>query len=433
MKIKLKRELGLKEVVFYGIGVILGAGIYALIGPACELAGNALWISFLIGAFIATFTGLSYAELATMFPKAAAEYVYVRNAFGSRLLAFLIGWLIVFSGMVSAATVSLAFASYFEGLFRFNINKTFFTQLVALFLILILSYINFLGIKESSRFNIFFTLTEILGLIIIIAIGIPYLGKVSYFESPKGLSGIFSAAALIFFAYIGFQDIANIAEETKEPRKTIHKALLIVLAITALIYVLTSISSVSIVNWKELSNSSVSLALVASKVFGDNAYFLISFIALFATASTVLITLIASTRMLYGMAREKSLPEALALIHSKTKVPWIAAIVTMLLAISFTFLGDIKVVAELANLFVFITFTLVNLSLIWLRYMMPRMKRVFRVPLNIGNYPLTAFFAIFLNLFMIFQFDIHLIAFGLFVVVIGIALYLLLKKFSLIK
>jgi len=116
MKIKLKRELGLKEVVFYGIGVILGAGIYALIGPACELAGNALWISFLIGAFIATFTGLSYAELATMFPKAAAEYVYVRKAFGSRLLAFLIGWLIVFSGMVSAATVSLGFASYFTEL-----------------------------------------------------------------------------------------------------------------------------------------------------------------------------------------------------------------------------------------------------------------------------------------------------------------------------
>jgi len=433
MRAKLKRELGLKEAIFYGLGITIGAGIYAIIGQAAGLAGNAVWLSFLIGALIAAFTGLSYAELSTMFPKAGVEYVYVRKAFGNRFLAFLVGWLVIFSEIVSAATVSLAFASYFEGLFRFNINKTFFTQLVALSLILILSYINFLGIKESSRFNIFFTLTEILGLIIIIAIGIPYLGKVNYLESPKGLSGIFSATALIFFAYIGFQDIANVAEETKEPRKTIPKALLIVLAITALIYVLTSISSVSIVSWKELSNSSVSLALVASKVFGDNAYFFVSFIALFATASTVLITLIASTRMLYGMAREKSLPEVLALIHSKTKVPWVAAIVVTWITTIFTFIGDIKVVAELANLFVFITFVLVNLSLIWLRYMMPKMRRAFRVPLNIGNYPLTAFFAIFLNLFMIFQLNLILIISGLLITIIGIILYFCLKKLSLIS
>jgi APA family basic amino acid/polyamine antiporter len=434
MKIKLKRELGLKEVVFYGIGVILGAGIYALIGPACELAGNALWISFLIGAFIATFTGLSYAELATMFPKAAAEYVYVRNAFGSRLLAFLIGWLIVFSGMVSAATVSLGFASYFtELLGRFiSIDKNLIAP-VAIILIGLLSYVNFLGIEESSRFNMVFTLITALGLAIIIAIGIPYFGRVNYFESAKGLRGIFSAAALIFFAYIGFEDIANITEETKEPRKTIPKALILSIFITSLFYVLTSISVVSIVNASELSASHAPLAFASSKVLGENAYFLISFMALFATASTVLVILLVTSRMLYGMAKEKSLPESIALIHKKTKVPWVAVTISMIVSMIFVLPANIKFVAEITNLVVFVTFISVNASLIWLRYMMPRMKRAFRVPLNIGNYPLTAFFAIFLNFFMIFQFDIHLIAFGLFVVVIGIALYLILKKFSLIE
>jgi APA family basic amino acid/polyamine antiporter len=136
--------------------------------------------------------------------------------------------------------------------------------------------------------------------------------------------------------------------------------------------------------------------------------------------------------MLYGMAKEKSLPESIALIHKKTKVPWVAVTISMIISMIFVLPANIKFVAEITNLVVFVTFISVNASLIWLRYMMPRMKRAFRVPLNIGNYPLTAFFAIFLNFFMIFQFDIHLIAFGLFVVVIGIALYLILKKFSLI-
>jgi APA family basic amino acid/polyamine antiporter len=431
MKVELKRAIGLSEAIFYGLGITIGAGIYAIIGQAAGLAGNALWLSFLIGALIAAFTGLSYAELSTMFPKAGVEYVYVRKAFGNRFLAFLVGWLVIFSEIVSAATVSLAFANYFNGLFK--LGKIFSIPLIALSLVLILSLINFLGIKESSFFNIFFTLVSIIGLVAIIVIGIPYFGKVNYLESPNGLSGVFSATALIFFAYIGFQDLANIAEETKKPRKTIPKALLLTLLITSLLYTFTSISSVSVINWKELANSPAPLALVASKVFGDKAYFFISFIALFATASTVLIILIASTRMLYGMAREKSLPEILALIHSKTKVPWVSAIVVAWISTIFIFIEDIKVVAELANLFVFITFTLVNLSLIWLRYMMPKMKRAFHVPLNIKNYPLTAFFAIFLNLFMIFQFNLILIISGLLITLIGVALYICLKNLSLIS
>lgn len=212
----LKRELSLTEVTLYGVGIILGAGIYALIGEGAGLTGNSLWLSFVIGAVIASLTGLSYAELASLYPKAAAEYVYVRESFGSKLLAFLIGWLILFTGITTVATVSLGFAGYFNGLFGIPM------LLVAIVLIVLLSYLNYLGIKQSSRINILFTLIEISGLILIITLAFlnfDTLRSVDYLAMPNGLEGLLAASALVFFAYIGFEDIANIAEETKNPQK----------------------------------------------------------------------------------------------------------------------------------------------------------------------------------------------------------------------
>jgi APA family basic amino acid/polyamine antiporter len=432
MKLKLKRELGLFEVTVNGVGIILGAGIYALIGPAAGLAGNSLWLSFVIGAFIASFTGLSYAELSTMFPKAAAEYTYVRKAYGGKFLSFLVGWLLVFTGVVSTATVTLGFAGYFYSLFGeiISISKNFLIILTASILIVILSFINFLGIKESSKFNIIFTAIEALALIFIILIGLPYFGRVNYLETTNGLKGILSGAALIFFAYIGFEDISNIAEEIKNPKKVIPRAIILAILITTLLYVLTSISVVSLVDWRELGNSDTSLALAASKVLGTNAYWLISFVALFATANTALIMMIATSRMMYGMAREKSLPEELTLIHERTRTPWIAAIVVMVFSIVFLFFGKITVVANITSLSMFITFAAVNLSLIWLRYTMPKMKRAFKVPLNVGKFPLLAFFGTLICLFMITQFRLELIVFSSLVIVIGIIVYeVYIKKF----
>jgi APA family basic amino acid/polyamine antiporter len=431
MSEKLKRELGLFEATIYGVGIILGAGIYALIGKAAGLAGNSLWLSFLIGASIASFTGLSYAELSTLFPKAAAEYVYVRKAFGSRFLAFLLGWLIVFTGIVSASTVALGFSGYFKDLFYLGknlINEKFLLILISLALIAILSFINFLGIKESAKFNTIFTFVEAFGLIFIIAIALPHIGKVNYFEMPRGIKGVFSAAALIFFAYIGFEDIANIAEETKNPKKILPKAFILAILITTFLYVLTSLATVSLANWRDLGLSDAPLAFAASQFLGKNAYLVISFIALFATTNTVLIILIVTSRMLYGMAREKSLPEILALVHKKTRTPWIAVITTMIFAMIFVFIGDIAIIANLTSLAAFITFTAVNLSLIWLRYTMPKMPRAFRVPLNIGNYPLIAFFGIFSTLFMIFQFDLELILAGLAIIALGAIFYFVFRK-----
>jgi basic amino acid/polyamine antiporter, APA family len=193
---KLKRSLGLLETTFYGVGVIVGAGIYALIGKAAGLAGNMVWAAFGIGALIAAFTGLSYAELSSMFPKAGGEYVYLEHAF-SRRLAFLVGWLIVFGGVVTAATVALGFSGYFSAIFHTPLIP------IALVLIVLLSLLNFWGMRESAIANIIATIVELAGLALIIFFGLKYFGSVDYLTLPSfGFTGILSATALIFFAYL---------------------------------------------------------------------------------------------------------------------------------------------------------------------------------------------------------------------------------------
>ncbi|MEM2873988.1 MAG: APC family permease [Candidatus Nanoarchaeia archaeon] len=370
--VHLKRTLGLLETTFYGVGVIVGAGIYALIGKAAGLAGNAVWAAFVLCAFIAAFTGLSYAELSSMFPKAGGEYIYVEKAFNRRL-AFLIGWLIVIGGIVAAATISLGFAGYFAALFNTPIIP------VAIILILILSLINFWGIRESAIANIIGTLVEVGGLIIIVALSLKYFGSVNYMTLPPlGFTGILSATALIFFAFLGFEDIVRLSEETKNPTRTIPKALILSIVISTILYILVAIAAVSVVGWETLSTTSAPLALVAQTAFGQNAFVVLSVIALFATYNTVLVTLIATSRMLYGMAANHGLPKIFSVIYPKFQTPWLAIAIVGITAALFALIGKIEFVAGLTDFALFTAFAIVNASVLWLRYKQPKTNRPFK-------------------------------------------------------
>jgi len=392
-KPELKRRISLFGVTLYGIGNILGAGIYALIGEVVGHTGNISWLVFIIASVIGALTGLSYAELSAMYPKSAAEFVYTEEAFKIRLLSFLLGWIIIFSGIFSAATVALGFAGYLAALI--GISPIFLVVIFAVILIVILSLINFIGIRASTWTNIIFTLIEASGLILIIIIGIPYLGSVNYFVLPLGGSfgSIFSAVALIFFAYIGFEDIANIAEEVKKPTRNLPRAIVYSIIVTTILYCLTAISVVSILPYGEIADSQAPLSSVVSAVLGPIGGIIMSFIALFATANTVLIMMIVTSRMMYGMARDKALPEGFSKVSTKFKTPALAVLVTMILTIiplGLYFFGDISTVAEATVFGVLITFFLVNLSLIVLRKKKPELERPFKLKPNIRWLPIVS-------------------------------------------
>ncbi|HII07253.1 MAG TPA: amino acid permease [Methanotrichaceae archaeon] len=411
-KMELKRELGLFEVTLSGIGIILGAGIYALIGKAAGLAGNSVWLSFAIAALIAVFTGLSYAELSSIFPKASAEYEYTSHAFGRRL-AFVVGWLIIFSGVIGASTVALGFGGYFDALTSVPV------LISAVLLIFVLSLVLLWGIRISAWFAIVFTLIESAGLLIVIYVGIPHLGSVNYFEMPHGYSGVFEAAALIFFAYMGFEEMVKLSEETRNPEKNIPLALIIALVITIVLYILVAVSVVSVVPWEKLAASEAPFAEVAAEALGADAFIVISVIALFATANTVLLMLLAASRIAYGMAESSSMPAILAKVHPVRRTPWVAILVVMLLSMVFVFSGDIAFVASANDFILFATFIVINGGLIALRYKDPDRPRPFRVPLSIGRLPIPPVLGILTCIFLIIHLDTAAILVGFGLALIG--------------
>ena len=420
----------------YGVGLILGAGIYVLIGDVAAIAGNAMWISFVIAAVIAAFTGLSYAELSSMFPKSAAEYVFVKNAFKSNIWAFISGWLITFVALASAAAVAIGFSGYLRVFF-----PQFDPVLLAIGLVLALSAINFKGIRESILMNTSFTLIELAGLVIIVvaALSLGSFSAADYYEMPPGTSAsmtltvgaILGAAALAFFAYFGFENLANIAEETRNAPKTIPKALLISVAATTGIYILIAVSAVALVGWEELSATQAPLALAAEKAFGRVGVTVLSVIALFATSNTVLMMLVAGSRIMFGMAREHALPSAVAKVHHTTKTPWIAVFLTMMLTISIVALsrGSISVVANVAVFLIFMVYSIVNLSLIWLRYKRPELERPFKSPISISWFPLLAGFGLITSLAMLMQFDSGTMMGGVATIITGLASYVIIDRY----
>lgn len=386
-QLTLKRDLGLFSATSIGVGIIVGAGIYVLIGIAAGLAGNMIWLSFLISALVAIFTGLSYAELSSVFNKSDGEYSYVSNAMGHKMGLFA-GYLVVLAGIIASAAVALGFAGYFGPL----VGYTNFI-IIASCVVILFSIINYIGIKQSAQLNIIFTILEVGALLVIILLSLKYFGSVDYFEIPKvnGLTGVLSAAVLVFFAYQGFESVVKLSEETKNPGKTIPLALLLSIAITTVIYILVGISAVSVVGWEQLASSSKPLALVMDTLINAKSGFILSIVALFSTGNTVLILLVSTSRMLYGLGKDVKFMRVMSNVSAKRRTPLNAIIFTAIASMLFIFLGKhIEIVANLTNLMIFLTFLLINVSVIILRYKIKKIKKGFRMPVNIGRFPIPA-------------------------------------------
>ncbi|MBI3412941.1 MAG: amino acid permease [Candidatus Aenigmarchaeota archaeon] len=422
LKKGLKKELTLFNAVLYGVGVILGAGIYVLIGQGAAIAGNALWISFLIASFIAAFTGFSYAELAGMFPRNAAEYVYTKNAFGSRILAFVVQWVMLITLIISAATVALGFGGYFNYMFSAE------PAAAAALLVVGLSLINYVGIKESTKYNTISTTIEVSGLLVVAILGLFFISrtKADFFYSPSGFEGIISAASLIFFAYIGFEEVVNLSEDTKKANKIIPKALIISLAISTLFYMAVSLSSLSVLGAERLGASKAPLTEVISSVF-PKAGIIMSMIALFATSNTVLVIMLVASRMLYGLSHNNLLPKFLGVVNKKG-TPHLAIVTVMALVIASISIGNIKTVALLTDVGIFFVYIFINSSVIFLRYKKPFLKRSFKSPFSIGKLPLLAFFGLFSSAFMLSHFSKDLLLAEAAIVTVGFVVGIIFAK-----
>ncbi|MDD3316934.1 MAG: APC family permease [Methanosarcina sp.] len=414
---ELKNELNLLEITLIGIGNILGAGIYVLMGKAAGIAGNMVWFSFLFAGATAALSALSYMELASMYPRAGAEYEFVKRAFGERVGLF-VGLLVIYFVVITSSAVALGFGRYFSTLF----GSGYLTGTIGLFIFL--SLIIVYGIKESARLAILISLIEVSGLSIVIYSGLPYLGTVNYLEFPD-LSGIFEASTLVFFAFLGFEDIVRLSQETKEAEKTTPKALLIAIFFTVFLYICAAVTVVSVLDFRVLGISEAPIADVAEVSLGNDAFILVSWIALFSTMNTVLVVMLGGSRIVYGMAYSGSLPKSLSRVHRTYHTPWVAILGIACLSILFVPFRDITIVANIANFMIFIVFFMVNLSLIKLRYTDPERNRSFKVPLNIGRFPLPPFLGVLSIIFLFSRLSLEVITYGFALTGIGILIALL--------
>jgi len=232
----LERRLGLGILTLYGIGDILGAGIYAMVGKVAEIAGQGAWISFLVSAFLAGVTGLTYAELSSRIPKSAGAAAYCGAAFRHPILPFMVGFLVMTSGLTSTATVSLALHGYL------NVFANPPILVAAIAVIALFGLLAFWGIGASAWTNALLTVIEASGLLLVIVVGLRFAAGfspshlVTSLTPDLGVGAIFAGATLAFYAFIGFEDLANLAEEAKNPRRDLPRAILLAVAFSTLIY-----------------------------------------------------------------------------------------------------------------------------------------------------------------------------------------------------
>lgn len=393
--VKLKRTLGLTEAVFFGTGSILGAGIYAIVGKVAGFSGNMIWLSFAIASLTALMSAFSYAELSSMFPSAGGEYVYAKQAF-NRKMAITLGLIISMNGMISGATVAIGFAGYFSQLLEINLF------IAALGIICLVWLVNVSGIRQSSIVNIIFTIIEFCGLVLVIYAAYPYLGKVNYLEPPSGgFNAVLLGAALSYFAYIGFEEIVKLSEETKSPEKNIPKALFLASSIVMVVYLVVAVCAISAIPWKELGESKHPLADVVNNELGKAGVIIISVIALFSTTNTILSNMMGSSRVLLYLGKENKKLKWLSVISGKRKTPVFALVLTAGVMIAFAAIGKLETVALIANFFIFVTFLFVNMAVLVLRRNKPGLERPYKVPVNIRDLPLLSILGILLTLLLL--------------------------------
>jgi amino acid transporter len=365
----LRRAIGPKLLLFIVIGDMLGTGIYALTGDVAGEVGGAAWMAFGFAFLVAMLTATSYLELVGKFPHAAGAALYVKHAFNVRLLTFIVGFAVLCSGLTSVGAASRTFAGYFQELATVPV-----WLLVTLFIVG-LALLNFRGVAESVKANVAMTAIELSGLLIVIVVGtialsqgIGDVGRAFEFNAgadPFAL--IVSGAGLAFFAIVGFEDSVNLVEETENPQRDFPRAFFVGITITGIVYMLVAFFTTALVPIETLRDSNQDLLEVVRLGAPAFPLFLFALIAMVAVSNTSLINLMMTSRLLYGLARERAVPAVLGRIHAGRRTPWVAIIVTTGIALLLASWSGVRTLGGTTALLLLCVFAVVNVTVLVLR------------------------------------------------------------------
>jgi len=390
----LSRSLGLTLITLYGLGNILGAGIYVLIGEVVGAAGMGAPMAFIMAAIVAALSAFTYGELAARFPVSAGEAVYVHEAFDLHWLSMTVGLLIAAAGMVSAATLARGFAGYFQVLVDLP------DALLIVFVVVALGFIAAWGIKSSVRIAATLTIIEAGGLVMIVAVAggnldtVPEnLPRMLLLEGDSTLSGLVLGAFLAFFAFIGFEDMVNVAEEVERPERNLPLGILIALCVSTVIYLLVVLAALTSVPMEKLAGSKAPLALVYQHATGGSPV-VISSIGLLAVVNGALVQIIMAARIFYGMSVNGWLPRVLRTVNPRTRTPVIATVVVVVIVVTLALWFPLVGLASTTSFLVLTVFGVVNLTLVALKRRQPEAAGVMPCPLWVPVAGATASFGL---------------------------------------
>ncbi len=425
----LQRTLTARSIVFLGIGAIIGAGIFVIAGPAAAMfAGPGITISFVIAGLACLFAGLCYAEFSSMIPIAGSAYTYGYATLGE-FVAWIIGWDLILEYLFASGTVAVGWSGYFVSFIEkgfgfelpaawtaapYNYNEAGefvregIINLPAVFLVLMLTGLLVVGIKESSRFNNLIVYIKVAVLLLIIFFGFQYVNPENW--SPFipentgvfgefGVSGIIRAAGIVFFAFIGFDAVTTAAQEVKNPQRAMPIGILGALAICTLLYLLVTLVMTGLVPYTELNVPDSVFHAIDSTGALDWLGYLINIAAIAGLASVVLVMLLGQPRIFYTMAKDGLLPPYFAKVHPKFKTPAHSTVLTGIVAAFIAGFFPIGLLGELVSIGTLLAFTIVSAGVLYLRYKEPDRERPFKTPLV----PLIPILSIGICLYLMFS------------------------------
>ena len=383
----LRRTIGLWQMVLYGSGSMLGSGIYGLIGQAAGAMGAAVWAAFLIALVGAGLTAFSYASLGSRYPRAGGAAYVTQRAYQHGLLTHGVGIAVACSGLTSIAAGARVIA---DNLARLPALEAWPLTLLAVLYLFGLAAIVYRGIRESMWVNVTASVIEAGGLLLVILVGLRFWGTQDLFETPfsaadasasLALALMVQGVVLTFFAFLGFEDTLNVAEEVKNPTRTLPLGLLLALSLTAVLYVGVAVTAVSVVPWRELAQAGAPLAEVMSRAAPWFPGWAFIALTIFAVGNTGLINFITASRLLYGMARDKRLPKSLAKVHPERRTPHVAVAVILLVLLALVLAGNVAELAAATVLLLLLVFSVVNSALVILKLRPGEPKGSFEIPI----------------------------------------------------
>jgi basic amino acid/polyamine antiporter, APA family len=390
---RLRRAVGALDLTALGIGAIIGTGIFVIIGEAIALSGPAIVISFVLAGVTCVFSALAYAELASALPVSGSAYTYAYATMGE-VLAWIIGWDLILEYGVAVAAVAVGWGAYFvellDSVFGVTLSESISlppgeggdVNIPALVLVLAVAAVLISGVRQSARSNTVMVVTKLLVLLFFIAVAFSAFDGDNFSNfAPNGFDGIEEAAALIFFAYIGFDAVSTGSEETRRPQRDLPIAIVGSLIIATVLYILVAVAAVGALPADQLAGQDAPLAVALSEGAGiDWGADIVTVGALVAITSVVLTMLYGQTRVAFSMCRDGLLPERLAEVWERTRTPVILTLVFAVPASLLAAFVPLSDIAELVNIGTLFAFLIVNIAVIWLRRTKPDMERGFRVP-----------------------------------------------------